>query len=490
MSERAVPRVWQYATTTAWAILPEKLPGIFEIAARENLDLEAVAAKLGRQLDNSRATTVRDGVAIIPIEGVIFPRASLFAAISGGVAADDLAADLHQALADAAIHSIALLVDSPGGDVNGVAEVASMIFDARAQKPIAAYVRDLGASAAYWLAAAAGEVVVASTALVGSIGIVGTVADPTKQTSRSIEFVSSQSPHKRPDPTTERGGARIQARVDELASIFIADVARFRGVSPETVAADFGQGDLLVGQAAVDAGLADRVGSFEGVIAGLQQEARNPRRTMTGGHMAGQGNQGFWAKVFGLMGEQMDAEAAFTPAVLAASGPEPVALTTLTAAPDAAMSDEIARLRTEVARLQANEALAVSARLSAEATAFAERLIVAGRALPVEQDHLAALYRQLAADDAAHGAIVAADGTSTTRVATLSAWQDARPTSALLGDAVPVGRPGLTLVANQETTQFGEPERGPLTAEEEERVLSLTESGRAALAARRAQRQA
>jgi ClpP class serine protease len=200
-----------------------------------------------------------------------------------------------------------------------VAEVAAMIRAGTARKPIVAYVRDLGASAAYWLASAADEVAVASTALVGSIGVIGTVADPTKQSSRSIEFVSSQSPHKRPDPTTQAGGARIQARVDDLAAIFIADVARYRGVTPETVAADFGQGDVLIGQAAVDAGLADRVGSFEDEVRRLQQRAREPRRIGTSGRVAAQGGsmaeQGFWARFFGGLGQQMDAEQSFTPAV-------------------------------------------------------------------------------------------------------------------------------------------------------------------------------
>jgi ClpP class serine protease len=136
MSERPAPHVWAYAVATSWAILPERLPAIFEIAARENLDLEAVAAKLGRPLDNARAATVRDGIAVIPVEGTIFPRASLFAQISGGVAADEIARDLRAALDDPGVAGIVLNVDSPGGDVNGVAEVAAMIHAARDRKPI------------------------------------------------------------------------------------------------------------------------------------------------------------------------------------------------------------------------------------------------------------------------------------------------------------------------------------------------------------------
>jgi len=488
MSDRPAVRIRTALLAQPWLMQPTMLTTMLGIADRENLSPEAVAAQLGRPLDNSHAISVRDGVAVIPIDGPIFRYADMFTEVSGGVTIAQLATDLNQALTDPLITSIVLAVDSPGGEVNGVAEFADMVYAARQRKPICAYIGGLGASAAYWIASAASEVVCDSAALVGSIGVVMAVPDPTAKPAKAIEFVSSQSPHKRPNPATEAGKAKIQGMVDAVAAVFVAAVARNRGVSAETVLADFGQGDVLVGQAAVDAGLVDRLGSFEGVIAGLQQEARNPRRNMTGGHMAEQGKQGFWAKVFGLMGEQMDAEAAFTPALLAASGPDPVTLTTLTAVPDPATSAEVERLRAEVERLRAAEARAVVDRLEAEATAFAERAVIAGRALPVEQDHLAHLYCQAAADDATHGAIVAADGTSTTRVATLTAWQEARPTSALLGELVPVGKSGLTLVTNQETTQFGAADQGPLTAEAEERLLSLTESGRAALAARRAQR--
>jgi signal peptide peptidase SppA len=462
MSERPAPHVWAYAVATSWAILPERLPAIFEIAARENLDLEAVAAKLGRPLDNARAATVRDGIAVIPVEGTIFPRASLFAQISGGVAADEIARDLRAALDDPGVAGIVLNVDSPGGDVNGVAEVAAMIHAARDRKPIVAYVRDLGASAAYWLACAASEVVVASTALVGSIGIVGTVADPTKQTTRSIEFVSSQSPLKRADPTTQAGAGRIQARVDELAALFIADVAAYRGVTPERVAADFGQGDVLVGQKAVDAGLADRVGSFEGVIAELQAKAREPRRMMGGGRMAAQGghmtqDQGRFQRFMAWLGGEGD-DSAFAAANIAAAGPPtppeaPVAVTmgsepahtVATVAFTDAHDPEIERLRAQVARLEAAAA-------QDAAVAWAGGEVAASRAVPAEFDALVESYATASADDAAHPR---AEG-QPSRVAQLAARQAARPRHSLTQELVPVRvtpEGGATVLDPQATTE-------------------------------------
>jgi hypothetical protein len=94
-----------------------------------------------------------------------------------------------------------------------------------------------------------------------------------------IEFVSSQSPHKRPDPSTEAGKAQIQATADDLADVFVDAVAANRGVSRDAVLSDFGRGGSLVGSKAVAAGMADRVGSLEQVIAELAR-GETPGRTV------------------------------------------------------------------------------------------------------------------------------------------------------------------------------------------------------------------
>lgn len=272
-------RAFDLACRVPWAITEDALQTILEIAARENPDVEAVAAKLGRPLDHTHTVTVRDGVATIPVEGPLFRHANLFTQISGATSIETLATDLNSALADPTVKGVILYVDSPGGEVNGTSEFAQMIYDARGQKPVVAYISDMGCSAAYWIASAADEVVVADTATVGSIGVIAAMRDPSgdSKSSRSIEFVSSQSPNKRPDPTTEKGRAQIQTMVDDLAGVFVEAVARNRGVSTETVMSDFGQGGVFVGQKAITAGLADRIGSYESVHAELASPAGSLR---------------------------------------------------------------------------------------------------------------------------------------------------------------------------------------------------------------------
>lgn len=269
------PRIWSRMTSTPWAIQSEALEEIIAIAERRNEAPEAVAARLGRELSNTQRTEIRDGVAVVPVEGPLFRYANLFTDISGASSYDVLARDFTAAVENPDVRAIVLNVDSPGGDANGVSEFADMIYQARGEKPIIAYVGGSGASAAYWIASAASEVVVGDTAELGSIGVVVGVTDSRDRDAKNgvkrYEIVSSQSPYKRVDPETDEGRAKIQERIDNLASVFVAKVARNRGVSEDVVLSDFGQGGIFMGEHAVAAGLADRVGSFEALLSELGQ---------------------------------------------------------------------------------------------------------------------------------------------------------------------------------------------------------------------------
>ncbi|KEZ65412.1 hypothetical protein C5I_0136090, partial [Pseudomonas syringae pv. syringae FF5] len=112
--------------------------------------------------------SVRNGVAIIPVVGPVFRYANLFTEISGATSTQVLATDLQSALDDPSIKSIILNIDSPGGVAAGINELADQIHAGRARKRIVAYVGGTGASAAYWLASAASEIVIDETALLGS----------------------------------------------------------------------------------------------------------------------------------------------------------------------------------------------------------------------------------------------------------------------------------------------------------------------------------
>jgi hypothetical protein len=94
MSDRVPQRVLQALAADPWAITDQALAEICSIAERLGDGPEALAARLGRPLDNTRAVTVRDGVAVLPIVGPLFTRAGLFDDVSGATSFDQVARDL------------------------------------------------------------------------------------------------------------------------------------------------------------------------------------------------------------------------------------------------------------------------------------------------------------------------------------------------------------------------------------------------------------
>ena len=270
-------KIWNRLSGEPWAITESALQTILEIAARENESPQAVAAKLGRNLQNTYSVMERDGVAIIPVTGPLFRYANLFTAISGASSYELIARDFTTALENPQIKGIILDIDSPGGEVNGVSELSNMVFAARGKKPVVDYASGDAASGAYWIASAADEIVVSETSALGSIGVVGMYQGKSGKSTEAVEIVSSQSPHKRLDPTTDDGRSRLQTRIDSMADVFIETIARNRNVSAENVQNHYGGGDVMIGAKAVSAGLADRIGSLEGLIAELSSPQKSPR---------------------------------------------------------------------------------------------------------------------------------------------------------------------------------------------------------------------
>ena len=275
-------------TSRPWHIQADALENIMAIAQRQG-DVEALQTRVGHQLENTRRVTVRDGVAVVPVTGPIFRYANLFTAISGATSTQVLATDIQEALDNRFVRAIVLDFNTPGGEATGIQELADFIFANRKRKPIKAYGGGSMASAGYWLGSAASEIIVAPTAIVGSIGTVMSWMDTRERDAkagiRQVEIVSSQSPYKRLDTDSDEGRAKVQAIVDALTDVFVGAVAKHRDISTETVLSDYGQGGVLVGQSAVDAGMADRIGSLESVIAELAGSASAPgsRRTSMSG---------------------------------------------------------------------------------------------------------------------------------------------------------------------------------------------------------------
>ncbi len=272
----------QFAPGTPWAIRPDVLRTLATAVAGLEFRPAALATTPGQPVEGSPARmTVRDGVATIPIHGPMFARGTplirMLTSVMGGSIDEDVAADFTRAIRSNEVGAILLDIDSPGGEVDGSAELSALIHAARGTKPVAAYAMGSIASKAYWVGSAADELVIGPTTLVGSVGVVAQMTDDRAAQERAgikeISVVSSNAPHKRID-LDEPDHRTVKQLIDELESVFTGDVARNRGVDLVTVLDDFGRGGVLVGEDAVKYGLADRIGSYESLHAELVARAR------------------------------------------------------------------------------------------------------------------------------------------------------------------------------------------------------------------------
>lgn len=269
-------RVIEAVTALPWAILPEKLAAIQELLALrangEKVDPEQIRAVTEAASAGRVTMTASSSVAIIPVVGSLVPRGNLFTESSGAVSVERLAKTFRAALADPEIGGIIFDVDSPGGQVGGIAELAAEIYEAREQKQIAAVANGMAASAAYWLASAAGELVVTPSGEVGSIGVFAVHADYSEALAKEGVQVTLISAGKYKvegnpyQPLTEEALAAGQARVDEYYSMFAGAVAKHRGASTRDVMEGFGEGRLVSAERAVSLGMADRVATIDQVV--------------------------------------------------------------------------------------------------------------------------------------------------------------------------------------------------------------------------------
>lgn len=226
--------------------------------------VQAIMARPGVRMEKTEYVKIRGTVAVVEIIGPIFHYDNIMSWIFGWPAAEQLIMELEAVQNNPAVQSIVLHIDSPGGQVGGVAELAGHIKH-RIIKPVVAYVGDMGASAAYWIASAADMIIANETAEVGSIGVVMTMR---RGSDNQIEIVSSVSPKKRPDPNTDAGRAVLQARADNLADVFVNTIMANRGMTRDQVLSI--GGDVVIASKAVDLGLIDDIGNLEPTIAALQ----------------------------------------------------------------------------------------------------------------------------------------------------------------------------------------------------------------------------
>ncbi|GLK67016.1 signal peptide peptidase SppA [Hansschlegelia plantiphila] len=288
-----------------WAILPDRLEAIAEVIERRmegvRLPPEEIAAIKGSRGPNGsvslyamnaagmpeitagplvemrgqQASPAQGSViAVISIMGIIAQHANQVDDISGpgGTSTERLGQSFRSALADPSVKAIVFNIDSPGGNVHGVPELADEIFESRGKKPIVAQVNSTAASGAYWLACAADEIVVTPSGEVGSIGVYSMHRDLSVAADREgvkFTFISAGKYKVEGncyEPLGDEAAAAIQRTVDGYYGDFLNGVARGRGVKASVVRESFGEGRMERAKDAVRLGMADRVGTMDDTL--------------------------------------------------------------------------------------------------------------------------------------------------------------------------------------------------------------------------------
>lgn len=259
-----------------WALLPESMALMLAVARGDLGVPEARVRGQRRGALRTEAPPSADSIAILGLRGLITPRGTLMDELCGtGGGLEAFRANLDEAVNDADVGSIVLDIDSPGGLTDLVPETAAEIRDARQVKPVVAVANTLAASAAYYLAAQADEVVVTPSGFAGAIGVYTAHVDISGAEEKAGvrttlvsagRFKTETSPYA---PLSEEAQEALQRMVDDVYGQFVADVALGRGDSPDVVRAGYGEGRVLGAERAVGAGVADSVEPLEQVLARL-----------------------------------------------------------------------------------------------------------------------------------------------------------------------------------------------------------------------------
>ncbi|WP_265041668.1 S49 family peptidase [Wolbachia endosymbiont (group B) of Melanostoma mellinum] len=206
------------------------------------------------------------GIAIIRIYGVLTKKTEAFDHILDMTSYENIHEEIESALEDKSIETILLDIDSPGGEVNGVFDLADFIYESRAKKRIIAIANDDAYSAAYAIASSAEKVFVSRTSGVGSIGVIASHIDQSRfDEKQGIKYTTIFAGSRKNDlnphePMTSESLESLQKEVDRLYEMFLQLIARNRNLSIEAIKST--EAGLYFGEKAVEIGVADGVTTF------------------------------------------------------------------------------------------------------------------------------------------------------------------------------------------------------------------------------------
>ncbi|MCP5006934.1 MAG: S49 family peptidase [Planctomycetes bacterium] len=252
-----------------WLMEPERHRNMLESRTAMMADPEFMAKMAAYDGQEPKPYAMKNRVALISFDGTISTRDSFFSWLMGGAVLPALADQVKAADADNDVDGIVLVMNTPGGPPAGLAEFSNMLRGI--DTPIVGFCDGMVASGGMWIASALDGLVVSKTASVGSIGVIAVLEDITKlAANEGVKFtVLRAGKYKalgiRYESLTKEGKDVLQAEIDALYSVFIDELAFNMNKEPEEIL-KVAEGKIFIGQQAVEAGLADRIGFLDDAV--------------------------------------------------------------------------------------------------------------------------------------------------------------------------------------------------------------------------------
>jgi capsid assembly protease len=279
----------QFASTP-WALTPDYLALMADVLTRWAIDAPITAEVQDKIDDDKQIRAARQAqgqkagaIAVIPVYGVLTQRPPQNISGPGGTSTASIAHAVELASKDPSISQILLDLDGPGGSVFGTSEAADAIYQARAQKPVIGIANSVAASATYWLGSQCTELYCTPGGEVGSIGVFGAhrylgKAMEKEGIETTLISAGKYKTEGNPfEPLSEEAKAAYESRVNDYYGMFIAAVARGRGVSTATVQNGMGQGRMFGAEAAMAEKMIDGVMTFDALLEKMSRTAKPGR---------------------------------------------------------------------------------------------------------------------------------------------------------------------------------------------------------------------
>lgn len=211
---------------------------------------------------------ITNGIAIVPIKGIISPEDSNDFLSGSGMGSDTIINNLKKAKDNDGVKAVILEINSPGGTVVASREVANYVKSLSEKKPVVAWIREVGASGAYWIASGSDFIIADEMSITGSIGVLSSYLQFSdlfeKYGVKYERLVAGElkdvgSPYR---DLSEAERRLMNVKLKKIQDLFVKDVAENRKLSTTQIN-EIKSGFFYLGIEAKDLGLVDELGGRE-----------------------------------------------------------------------------------------------------------------------------------------------------------------------------------------------------------------------------------